>query len=63
MPRGGDEVLMKYLDASGRSWNIMEDDDETVAQAVAFLKRSGVQVFDDYAALLKFEEGAGRRPD
>ncbi|QPF74662.1 hypothetical protein G8A07_18215 [Roseateles sp. DAIF2] len=56
-------MLMKYLDSKGRSWNIMEDDDETVACAVGFLKRSGVQVFDDYAALLKYEQEAAERSD
>lgn len=61
MPGQGDEVLMKYFDASGRSWNIMEDDDETVARVAEFLKRSGVQVFNDYSALLKFEQEAGKR--
>lgn len=61
VPRGGEDVLMKYFDSSGRSWNIMEDDDEAVARAVEFLKRAGVQVFDDYEALLKFEE-ARKRP-
>lgn len=61
MPRGGDDVLMKYFDASGRSWSIMEDDDETVARAAEFLKRAGVQAFYDYDALLKFEE-LGKRP-
>lgn len=62
MPGRGDEVLMKYFDASGRSWNIMEDDDETVARVAEFLKRSGVQVFNDYSALLKFEQEAGEQP-
>lgn len=60
MPSQGDDVLMKYFDASGRSWNIMEDDDETVAQVAKFLKRSGVQVFHDYSALLKFEQESGK---
>lgn len=57
----GDDVLMKYFDASGRSWNIMEDDDETVARVAGFLKRSGVQVFNDYSALLKFEQESDKR--
>lgn len=60
MPGQGDGVLMKYFDSSGRSWNIMEDDDETVAQATEFLRRSGVQVFRDYSALLKFEQDSGQ---
>jgi hypothetical protein len=51
---------MKYFDSTGKSWNIMEDDDGTVALATAFLKRSGVKIFEDYAALLEYErlEGA-----
>lgn len=60
-PPGGDEVLMKYLDASGRPWSIMEDDEAFAAQAVDFLKRSGVRVFNDYPALLKFENEAANR--
>jgi hypothetical protein len=43
----------------GASWNLLEDDDETVACAVAFLKRSGVKTFDDYAALLEYERLKG----
>jgi hypothetical protein len=58
MPRGDNEVLMKYLDSAGRSWNLMEDDDETIARAVDFLRRFGVRVFDDYAALLRYEQDA-----
>lgn len=54
-PKGGG-VLMKYFDALGRPWSIMEDDDAFAAQAVDFLRRSGVQIFDDYPALLKFEQ-------
>jgi hypothetical protein len=46
---------MKYFDSTGVSWSLMEDDDETVAHAVAFLKRSGVKTFEDYAALLEYE--------
>lgn len=52
---GSTEVLMKYFDANGASWSLMEDDDETVSAAVEFLKRSGVTVFQDYAALLEYE--------
>jgi hypothetical protein len=61
MPGPGDDVLLKYFDASGKSWNIMEDDDKAVAQVAEFLKRSGVQVFNDYSALLKFEQESGKR--
>jgi hypothetical protein len=61
-PKGGDEVLMKYFDSAGRSWNLMEDDDEMVAQAVSFLKRSGVKVFEDFAALLRFEKEVANQP-
>lgn len=59
-PRGTTDTLMKYFDSTGKSWNIMEDDDGTVALATAFLKRSGVKIFEDYAALLEYErlEGA-----
>ena len=60
-PRGSDEVLMKYFDSAGRSWNIMEDDGITVAHAIDLLKRSGVQVFNDYAAMLRFEQEATTR--
>lgn len=44
-PRGTDDTLMKYFDSTGVSWNLMEDDDETVALAVAFLKKSGAKSF------------------
>lgn len=55
VPPGGD-ALMKYFDSTGRSWNFMEDDDEMAACAVAFLRHSGVKVFDDYSELLKYEQ-------
>lgn len=61
MPGQGDDVLVKYFDDSGRSWNIMEDNDEAVAQVAEFLKRSGVQVFKDYSSLLKFEQESEKR--
>jgi hypothetical protein len=56
VPKERSEVLMKYFDAAGKFWNIMEDDDETVAKASELLKRSGVRVFVDYPALLAYEE-------
>lgn len=61
MPGPGDDVLLKYFDASGKSWNIMEDDDKAVTQVAEFLKRSGVRVFNDYSVLLKFEQESGKR--
>lgn len=61
MPTGEEGVLMKYFDESGRSWNLMEDDDEMVQCSVAFLMRSGVKVFTDYASLFQFEEEFARR--
>lgn len=60
-PRGSNEVLMKYQDSNGRTWIIMEDDDEAVERAVDFLKRSGVPVFDDYAAATRHEQEMASR--
>jgi hypothetical protein len=60
-PQGTNEVLMKYFDSSGRSWILMEDDDETVDRAVGFLKRSGVPVFDSYPAVQQYEQDTAKR--
>ncbi len=60
-PAQGGQALIKYFDAAGKSWNIMEDDDQFVAQLTQFLERSDVRVFNDYATLLKFEEESGLR--
>ena len=49
-------LLLRYLDSSGWPWNIMEDDDELVTRAAAFLKAAGVRVFEDYSALLQYEQ-------
>ncbi len=48
-------ALLKYFDANGRPWTIMEDDEKLVERAVVFLKASGVKVFEDHAALVQFE--------
>ena len=45
---------MSYFDASGMSRNMMEDNDETVAQVAEFLKRAGVEVFYDYVSFCRF---------
>ncbi|WP_124823544.1 hypothetical protein [Burkholderia stagnalis] len=58
-PDNGGE-LMKYFDGSGKSWSIMEDDDEVAACAIEFLKRSSVKSFDDYSRLLQFEQEFAR---
>jgi hypothetical protein len=55
-PPGTDDTLMKYIDSTGKPWNIMEDDDELVARAVTFLKATGVKVFEDFSALLQYEQ-------
>jgi hypothetical protein len=55
-PRGTGNALMSYFDSAGRPWNIMEDNTELVARAVAYLKASGVKVFEDYSALLQYEQ-------
>lgn len=55
VPRGSDETLVKFFDEDGQTWNLMEDDDDAVARAVAFLKHAGVKTFDDYADLLEYE--------
>lgn len=52
----GGEVLVKYFDAAGQSWSIMEDDEVLVTKVVGFLRRSGVRVFNDFGALLKYEK-------
>ncbi|HTH10756.1 MAG TPA: hypothetical protein VMA55_14410 [Acidovorax sp.] len=52
------DILMKYFDRSGRSWNLMEDDDAFSSRAISFLRRSGVRVFDDFSALLRYEREA-----
>lgn len=54
---------MKYSDSTGVSWNLMEDDDETVALTVAFLKRSGAKSFEDYGAMLEYEQSEGASRD
>ena len=54
-----EEILMKYFDSTGASWNLMEDDDLTVSSSVSFLKRSGVKDFKDYRALLDYERNNG----
>ncbi|WP_348995393.1 hypothetical protein ABFG95_02245 [Achromobacter sp. HNDS-1] len=56
----GGDALVKYFDASGRSWNLMEDDDVFIARVVDFLRLSGVRVFDDFEALLKCEQETAR---
>jgi hypothetical protein len=47
--------LIKYFDPSGKSWSLMEDDDELVANAVEFLKTKGAPLFEDMNAALEFE--------
>lgn len=54
-PPGGDDVLIKFFDEAGRSWNIMEDDESVVANAVAFLSRLNARTFQDHAELLAYE--------
>lgn len=59
IPPGTDDVLIKFFDATGMSWSLMEDDDCAVAHAVAFLKELGVKTFEDYADLLEYERSEG----
>jgi hypothetical protein len=55
-PNGAKSVLMMYFDETGRSWSLMEDDDHVVASATSFLKRSGVNVFHNNAALVEYQK-------
>lgn len=54
-PPGSDDVLIKFFDESGRPWNIMEDDESAVANAVAVLKSLNAKMFHDHAELLAYE--------
>ncbi len=54
--QGSNITLIKYFDSTGVSWNLMEDDDHTVERAIDLLKRTGVRCFEDYAALLEYEQ-------
>lgn len=60
-PPGASAALMMYIDSAGRPWSIMEDDDKAVERAVDLLKRSGVPVFDDYAAATRHEQDMASR--
>lgn len=48
--------LIKFVDACGSSWSLMEDDDELVAGAMDFLRRRKAPFFHDIASLLEYEK-------
>jgi hypothetical protein len=47
---------INFFDSTGKSWCLMEDDDDLVSDAVEFLKRSGAPCFKDIDTAREFEE-------
>lgn len=54
-PPGNDGVMIKFFDEMGVSWDLMEDDDVVVGDAVRFLESLNVKAFKDRAELLAYE--------
>lgn len=52
--------LISYFDSNGKTWCLMEDDDELVADAVEFLKNHGTPLFDNIGAVQEFESNWGK---
>lgn len=52
--------LINYFDSNGKTWCLMEDNDELVADAVEFLKNHGARLFENISAAQEFEKNWGK---
>ena len=48
-------ILLNFFDAYGKSWTIMEDDDDLFNGAVTFLKKSEAPFFNNRSSMVEFE--------
>ncbi len=52
--------LIHYFDSEGKSWCLMEDDDELVSDAMEFLKNKGIPFLNDMNMIQEFERNWGK---
>jgi hypothetical protein len=54
-PKGTDDTLVKFIDETGKDWNLIVDDEKIANAAIAYLKNIGARKIEDLDASLKHE--------